>query len=910
MARRKKTNSVLDQAALATAITAILEDRDMAESERRAAMLARYDEAFGRAAGEVRRRFEVDQDGIRAARSTCRLVDHLLRVMWDVAANLYPVANPTAGERIAVVAVGGYGRGRLAPSSDIDLMFLIPYKLTPHSEQLIEHLLYMLWDLGLKVGHATRSLDDCVRLSLQEITIRTAVLEARFVSGDRRLFSTLQRRFRAKVVAGTESDFVEAKLAERDRRHERLGGSRYVLEPNVKDGKGGLRDLHTLYWIGTYLYRAGTAEELANHGILTAKEATRFEKAESFFWTLRCHLHYIAGRSEERLTFDVQPELAQRMGYKDHAGTSAVERFMKHYFLVAKDVGSLTRIFCAVLEARHQRKSPARTQRFGPTVEGFLLDSGRLNVATRDHFAARPVDLIRLFEVAGRTGTDIHPGALQQVTRSLRLIDAGLRVSDEANRLFRSILTSRKRAETTLRRMNEAGVLGRFIPEFGRVIAQMQYDMYHVYTTDEHTIFTVGILGRIERGELTEEHPLASEAIRKILSRDVLYAAMFLHDIAKGRGGNHSARGAEVAERLCPRLGFSTEETETIAWLVRNHLIFSDTAFRRDHDDPKTVADLVALVQSRERLRLLLCMTVADISAVGPGVWNEWKAVLLRELYRRADDLMSAGLEAASRDARVDTIKQAMRTHLAAWPASDVEAYFDRTEASYWLAYDMDQLERHAQMMQEAEARADRLGIEIAVDPQRAVTGLTVYGADQPGLFRRIAGALASAGANVVDAKVSTLKNGMALDSFWFQNALGDLYDDEVRLARLESQVRRAVSGVAGDWHPLPVRAGRLGRLQVFSVTPRVLIDNSASNTHTVLEVNGLDRPRLLYDLTDAITNQGLQISSAKISTYGEQVVDVFYVKDGFGIKVEHPSRLDRLRSALLSALEDAAVAA
>ena len=910
MARRSMTTNVLDREALVAVITSILEDRDMADGDRRADMLAAYIAAFDGAASEIRRRFEAKQDGTGTARATCRLVDQLLRVMWDAAAYLYPAANPTAGERIAVVAVGGYGRGRLAPSSDIDLMFLIPYKLTPHSEQAIEHLLYMLWDMGLKVGHATRSLDDCVRLSLQDITIRTAVLEARFVCGDRRLFSTLRRRFGAKVVAQTGSDFVEAKLTERDRRHRRLGGSRYVLEPNIKDGKGGLRDLHTLYWIGTYLYRAGTAKKLANRKILNAKEVKRFEKAERFLWTLRCHLHYLAGRSEERLTFDVQPELARCMGYKDHAGTRAVERFMKHYFLVAKDVGSLTRIFCAVLEARHQRKAPKPTRHFGSTVEGFLLDSGRLNVATRDHFADRPVDLIRLFEVSGRTGTDIHPGALQQVTRSLRLIDAGLRESEEANRLFRSILTSREQPETTLRRMNEAGVLGRFIPDFGRVIAQMQYDMYHVYTTDEHTIFTVGILGQIERGELKDAHPLASEAMQKILSRDVLYAAMFLHDIAKGRGGNHPALGAEVAQRLCPRFGYTSEETETIAWLVRNHLVLSDTAFRRDLDDPKTVTDLVELVQSRERLRLLLCMTVADISAVGPGVWNEWKAALLRELYRRTEEIMSAGLDAASRDSRVDAIKHAVRADLAGWPDIGVEAHLDCAEASYWLAYDVGQLVRHARMMQEAESRDDRLGIEITVDAHRAVTGLTVYGVDRPGLFRRIAGALAAARANVVDAKVSTHKNGMVLDSFWFQNSQGEPYEDEMRLARLRKLIRRALSGDAEDWHPLPARAASMTRAPVFNVTPRVLIDNSASNTHTVIEVNGLDRPRLLYDLTDAITNEELQISSAKISTYGEQVVDVFYVKDGFGIKVEHPSRLARLRSALLTAMDDSAVAA
>ena len=908
--RRNARTDKLDDGALLTAVTSILDDRGVGDSGRRSAMLECYGEALKHARSEIRRRFDVDQDGVRTARATCRVMDQLIRVMWEAATRIYPVANPTSGERIAVVAVGGYGRGRLAPASDIDLMFLIPYKLAPHSEQLIEHLLYMLWDLGLKVGHATRSLEDCVRLSLLDINVQTAVLEARFVYGDRGLFSTLTRRFRSKVVKGTESDFVEAKLAERDRRHRRLGGSRYVLEPNIKDGKGGLRDLHTLYWIGTYLHRAGTAEKLADRSILIAREAQRFDKAERYLWTLRCHLHYLAGRGEERLTFDVQQELAERLGYRDHAGARAVERFLKHYFLIAKDVGNLTRIFCAVLEARHQRRLPTHAHRFGATIEGFLLERGRLNVTTPDHFTDQPVDLIRLFEVSGRTGTDIHPGALQQVTRNLGLIDVSLRENEEANRLFRCILTAHERADMTLRRMNEAGVLGRFIPDFGRVIAQMQYDMYHVYTTDEHTIFTIGILGQIERQELVDEHPLASEEIQKILSRDVLYAAMFLHDIAKGRGGNHPALGAEVATQLGPRFGFKAEETESIAWLVRNHLVFSDTAFRRDLDDPKTIVDLVSLVQSRERLRLLLCMTVADIRAVGPGIWNEWKATLLRELYHRADEMMSVGLEVRSRESQVNVVKQSLRKRLVDWPPEEIDSYFEEAEFSYWLAYEHEQLIEHAEMVRAAGLSGSSVGSQVSLDPSRAATGITIYGADQPGLFRRVAGALSAAGANVVDAKVSTLKNGMVLDSFWFQNKLGGLFDDEERLSRLEAMVRRAVSNDAEDWPPLPTHSGGSLRTQLFTVTPRVLIDNKASNTHTVLEINGLDRPGLLYDVTDAITNSELQISAAKISTYGEQVVDVFYVKDNFGMKVEHPSRLDRLRVALLSVLQDAVAAA
>jgi len=896
--------AIIDRRGLAAGLDAVA-------AADRAAVLAALKSALAAGRAEIRRRFGAEGpqggDGRAAARGYAFLVDQLLRTLHDfTTVHIYPQANPTVAERLALVAVGGYGRGELAPHSDVDLLFLLPWKITPHGEQVIEYILYHLWDLGLKVGHATRSVDESIRQAKADMTVRTGLLESRFVSGDAALYQELRRRFAREVVAGSGRAFTAAKLAERDTRHGRLGNSRYTLEPNVKEGKGGLRDLHALFWIAKYLYGVDDMAGLVEQGVFTAREAARFERAEAFLWSVRVHLHDLAGRPEERLSFDLQPELARRLGYTDHVGSRGVERLMKHYFLVAKTVGDLTRIFCAALEAEN-RKPAFRLPDFGlfrQEIDGFHLDGGRLTVKDTRALIDRPVDMIRLFRVAQRESLDIHPATLRLVTQNLRLVDRTLRADAEANRLFLEMLTAEKDAEDGLRRLSEAGVFGRFVPDFGRVVAQMQYDMYHHYTVDEHTIFAIGILARIEKGELAEEAPIASRVVHQVQSRRVLYLAVLLHDIAKGRGGDHSELGAEVAQKLCPRLGLAAEETETVAWLVRWHLLMSNTAFKRDIDDAKTIADFAGQVQSLERLRLLLVLTVADIRAVGPKTWNGWKAQLLRELYIRAEEFLSGGLASEGRDTRIAAALQALKAELADWSADDLDTHRARGVPAYWLSFDTATLARHARLVRGAEAAGQELSIETRVDRWRAVTEVTVYTPDRHGLFSLLAGAIAASGGNIVDARIFTLANGMALDSFWVQDADGGSFERPDRLARLAATVEHTLSGRA-----LPDLDQRLSafpsRFDVFPVVPRVLIDNNASATHTVIEVNGRDRPGLLYRLTSALTDLKLQISSAKISTFGQRAVDVFYVKDHYGLKIEADPRLKSIRARLLEALQD-----
>ncbi|MBI1238031.1 MAG: [protein-PII] uridylyltransferase [Alphaproteobacteria bacterium] len=860
-------------------------------------------------------KLEAGAPGLVVARDLSDLQDALIGALYDFTVkHIYYAQNPTAAERVAVVAVGGYGRGLLAPGSDVDLLFLLPYKQTPWGESVVEYMLYMLWDLGLTVGHATRSLDECIRLAKGDMTIRTSLLEARYLWGDAALCAQMKARFWREVATGSGIDFVDAKLGERDGRHRLEGESRYRVEPNIKDGKGGMRDLNTLFWIAKYLYRVEDPRDLVLHGVFTEDEFETFASAERFLWNVRCHLHFLAGRAEERLTFDVQREMAIRMGYGEDPKNRSVERFMTDYFRVAKDVGDLTRIFSASLETQRRKSAPVLDRWFGAWMrrrvlqEGFFVEGGRLNVEEPTLFEKDPVNLLRLFALADERSVDIHPAALKAVTRSLHLIDDRLRANKEANRLFMAVLSSPRGPERILRLMNEAGVFGAFIPDFGRIVARMQFNMYHHYTVDEHLIRAVGNLSLIERGELRDEHPLAAEIIHKIHSREALYLSVLLHDIAKGRDEDHSIAGERVAYELGPRLGLSDADTETVAWLVLNHLVMSDTAQRRDIADPKTVRDFVSVVQSPERLKLLVCLTVADIRAVGPGVWNGWKGQLLRELYYAAEAMMLGGHAAGSRAARIQEAKKALGDRLRSWPAKWRSRMLERQYDPYWLTFDVEEHERHARLMRAAEEEKRPLAMDAVSDDFQSITRVTIYTADHPGLFSRLSGALALAGASILEAKIFTTTDGMALDTFFIQDAEGQPIDEGTRLKRIETALDQALSGEVALTKAFACKRVR-PREAAFKVEPRVIIDNEASDICTVIEVNGRDRPGLLHDLTRTLFHVSVSIHSAQIATYGERAIDVFYVKDAYGMKVLKEQRLAAIKEALLEALGDGGIA-
>ncbi|POR53220.1 UTP--GlnB (protein PII) uridylyltransferase GlnD [Bosea psychrotolerans] len=851
------------------------------------------------------------RNGLACAERISATMDGIIACLHIAASeHFYQAVNPSQSERIAVVAVGGYGRGTLAPGSDVDLLFLFPHKQTAWGESVVEAMLYPLWDLKLKVGHSVRSIDDCMREARADMTIRTALLEARFLIGDRSLFDEMVRRFGAEVVEGTAPAFTEAKLAERETRVRRAGTSRYLVEPNVKDGKGGLRDLNTLFWIAKYAYRVDDVSELVAAGLFDRKELVMFQRSEEFLWRVRCWMHFITGRAEERLSFDLQRQVAAAIGYAGRSGQAPVERFMKAYFLVAKDVGDLTAIVCAALEARQQKPRASLSRLLGSFAKrkrvralghpDFTLKSQRLNVIDDNAFRRDPVNLLRLYEIASRDDIAIHPDTSRLVTQSLRLVTAQLRHDPEANRIFLEILTGRRSPEPVLRRMNESGLLGRFIPDFGRVVAMMQFNMYHHYTVDEHLIRSIGVLAEIDAGVLEIEHPLANEIMPTVANRRALYVALFLHDIAKGRIEDHSIAGAKIARKLCPRLGLSEAQTETVAWLVEHHLDMSTVAQSRDLGDPKTIETFAATVQTLERLKLLLILTVADIKAVGPGVWNGWKGQLLRTLYYETEIVLAGGYSVIERKARVEKKQDALKEQLADWPETERNAYLARHYPPYWIKTDLARQEKHARFLRQAESEGRTTATAVETDQFRGITELTILAPDHPRLLAIVTGACAAAGGNIADAQIFTTTDGLVLDTISISRAF-DRDDDELRRAeRIAAAIERALKGEIKIADLVAQRRAPPPRGQTFQLAPEVIIDNVLSARHTVLEVSGLDRPGLLYDLTTAIGKLNLNIASAHIATFGEKAVDVFYVTDLTAAKIVSTARQLTIRRALL----------
>ncbi|UFW49453.1 MULTISPECIES: [protein-PII] uridylyltransferase [Bradyrhizobium] len=851
-----------------------------------------------------------DRHGRRCAERLCHVQDEIIRILYSAATrHLYRSPIPSGAERMAVVATGGYGRGLMAPESDIDLLFILPYKQTAWGEQVAEAILYCLWDMGLKVGHATRSVDESIRQARGDMTIRTAILETRFLTGDQPLYDELVARFDKEVVQGTASEFVTAKLAEREERHRRGGQSRYLVEPNVKDGKGALRDLHTLFWIAKYVYRVRDTDELVERGVFDAQEYRSFRRCADFLWSVRCNLHFYCGRAEERLSFDLQREIAIRLGYTSHPGMQDVERFMKHYFLVAKEVGNLTAILCAKLEDQQAKPAPVLSRMMArlrptpakrrvPDSDDFIVDNNRINVAAPDIFKHDPVNLIRIFRLAQKNNLAFHPDAMRDVTRSLGLINAQLRENPEANRLFMEILTS-DNAEIVLRRMNETGVLGHFIRAFGKIVSMMQFNMYHHYTVDEHLIRCIGFLQDIERGGI-EEFTLASDLMRKTRPehRAVIYIATLLHDVAKGRPEDHSIAGAKVARRLCPRLGFSPADTELVAWLIEEHLTMSTVAQSRDLSDRKTIENFAAVVQSVEQMKLLTILTTADIRGVGPGVWNGWKAQLLRSLYYETEPVLTGGFSEVDRGKRLTAAYAEFRNAFAEWPVDELDAYIARHYPAYWLKVELPRKIRHARFVRSSEQAGHKLAINVGFDEVRGVTELTIFAADHPWLLSIIAGACASAGANIVDAQIYTTTDGRALDTISISREYDRDEDEGRRATRIGEMIEDVLEGKLRLPEVVARRTVR-SKARPFVIEPEVTINNQWSDRYTVIEVSGLDRPGLLYELTTAISKLNLNIASAHVATFGERARDVFYVTDLLGAQINAPTRQSAIKSAL-----------
>jgi len=900
---------IFDAAQMTTALDAALGGADDARAARAAtvAVLAEANRK-GRAAIAAAIARDTGPAAARpAVRSYAWLTDCLVISVLGVATeHLHPRPNPTDAERIAVLAVGGYGRAEMAPFSDVDLLFLSPYKITGWAESVIESMLYILWDMHLKVGHASRTVADCLRLGREDYTIRTALLEHRYLGGHAPLAADLAHRLRAELFHDTAPEYVEAKLAEREARHKKQGGQRYVVEPNVKEGKGGLRDLQSLFWIAKYIHDVRDPADFVALQVFTAHEFARFREAEAFLMAVRNHMHLITGRAVDQLTFDLQVEVAERMKYRDHGGRRAVEHFMQAYFRHATVVGELTRIFLTALESQHVKKAPAlqgllRRRRIG---KGYKIVHNRLAIESDEDFLADKLNMLRLFAEALRTGLLIHPDAMRLIAANLDKIDDEMRASPEAAQIFFKILLTYGNPERGLRRMNELGVLGAYLPEFQPIVAMMQFNIYHHYTVDEHTIQCISTLAQIERGELVEQLPIASQILADGVNRKVLYLALLLHDIGKGRPEDHAILGAQIARRMAPRLGLRTADAETVEWLVRYHLLMSDMAQKRDIADPRTLRDFAKAVKTQRRLDLLTVLTVCDIRGVGPNTWNNWKAVLLRNLYRQTSDALEHGLAAVNREAREGEAKRELRAALADWPARDLREEIARHYGPYWQGLPTSAHVIVAHLLRglsESEIR-----MELTPDEDRDATQVVFTMSDHPGVFARLAGALALMGANVVDARSYTSKDGLVAAVFWVQDATGAPYDI-THLPRLRQMIKKTLAGEIVPREALISRDKIKKRESKFRHATSIHFDNEGSEIYTIIQVDTRDRPGLLYDLARTLTANNISIASAQIATFGTQVVDTFYVKDMFGLKLHALPRQKALEAKLRQAIEEGA---
>lgn len=839
----------------------------------------------------------------RAVAMTQFMAQHRIQPLWRsltkaTDALLTQVAQCSG---VTLIAVGGYGRSELFPFSDVDVL-VVKAGGAEDNSGAIEQVLQQLWDMHIPVSHAARTLDETVAAAQGDSSVAAALMDARLIRGERSVYLALKRRLRAEVFGQNPREFVAAKLSDRDRRHAKWGDSRFMLEPNVKEGKGGLRDLHTLNWLARYCYHIAKASEIVREDLLTDAEWKHYREAYLFFSNVRAHMHILRGRADERLTFDLQTQIAAHLSFPGKTMQEKSEKFMLRYFQYAREVGAITRMFCAVLEEENLRAPVApfvQEARASSLPEEFVLDGGRLHFSKTAHLSDHPSLSVELFYVAQQFGLDIHPRAHLAITRVLPLIARQLPFEGRANQRFMEMLLSPKAPDAALRRMNEIGVLGALVPEFGRITGMMQYDGYHTYTVDEHTLVAVGNLSGVEQGAFERDMPLATAVARDINDRAPLYLAMLCHDLAKGTGGMHAEKGEAIVERIALRLGLSAAQAELAGWLVKHHLMLSETAFKRDLDDPKTIHDFVQAVQSPERLRLLLLVTVADIKAVGPSIWNRWKGGLMRDLYHRAMTQMGVGFSEVHSPTTIrDNLLQEVPFAIRQVAQQFMEEQFP---ASWWHRPREEQL-ASISAYAEWQKNRNKPALIISHDRFRAVTEITCCLGYTPNLFRVLAGVMAWIGASIVSARSMVLSGGAMIATLGIQDVEGNSFaEDEGRLVPIAGLIGKALQGGLDFANELP-RRRVIHRGREVTIEPSVFIDNQVSSTASVIEVNARDRLGLLYDILGAMAECGLQVMTAHIATYGRRAVDVFYVKDAYGIKVIHYTKLEQVQRTLLDA--------
>jgi [protein-PII] uridylyltransferase len=868
--------------------------------DRRRLRLEFFRQALAQGFDSLKVRHAEGASGQESVRTHARLMDEVIFSLTRLVAADADRARlePTA---LVVTALGGYGRGELHPLSDIDLMVVYDGELTPYVQRMMQELLYSLWDLGLQVGHSLRSLDDCVAMARTDFPSRTSMQEARFLAGDRRLFGRFARVLRENVYRRDFGKFLETTLTERDQRYRRYGASPYIGEPNVKESAGGLRDVHTAMWLGAAKFGARTLRELSDKGLITPREQASTDAALTFLWRVRNELHFFSGHKNDVLSRDVQPRIAKNLGYENDETSLGVERFMRDYYLHARAIHRVSRrLIARCQETLSRRGSAGRRQRQQALADGLVFFDGQLHLADRDSgpLRAEPVRLMKVFWHLHRLGCELSLDLERAVEDSLYLVDGSFQRSAPVRDLFLDICRMWGRVAQTFREMHEIGLLGRFLPEFGALTCLVQYDVYHKFSVDQHSLLAVEHLEALAPGQSAESEG-AAQVLSEVEKPELLMLGMLLHDVGKARGHGHVAKGIPLIRELVTRIELAPDEGALVEFLVAHHLTMSHIAQRRDIDDPKTIADFAATAGDPQRLKMLYLLTWADMRAVGPGVLTPWQATILHELYRRSLVRLTGGRsERPSRTQLTERLRQAAGEELS---AQAVKAHLAMMSDRYIATTGVQRMAEHLSMLQQLNTTS--VVTELFHHPDLGSSDLVVVTRDLPGLFSLIAGTLASQGVNIISAQIHTRGDGIAIDTFQVNDPGGDAVTSPAYWGRTLDALRRVLTGEAQVATLLEKRraAGRAAAGAEGSV--KITLDNQLSDDYTVLEVKCPDRLGLLYLVTKTLAGLGLDIATARIATEIDQAVDTFYVHDGQGRKVEDPEALGRVREALERAL-------
>lgn len=868
-------------------------------------------EYLARARAELRARHDAGASGLAVVAACTAAIDDLIRFLFGNASAHYQTHNPLITQRCAIVAQGGYGRGELNPYSDIDLLVLYPWKVTPYVETIADAILYPLWDAGMQVGHALRNVRESAHWAARDLKAKTAILDARYLCGDESVFAEFDAAMREHVWSANQADFVKEKAAETVERHQQAGDSIYLLQPQLKDGKGGLRDLHTALWLAKVRFRVRTLRDLVPLNVLAEGEVSELEHALDFLFRVRNGAHFLAQGHQDLLTFELQEQLATQFGFGD--GPTGREAFMRRYY---REATTANRVSEAVIARCIQSAEPYRGRLTVRTIhEGMRIVRGEL-VAGQTLFEREPTALVDVFVQAQRHQVPLAEGTQDAVRHSLASL-ADVRDDPRAARGFRAILRSKRAVADTLVAMHRLGVLQTLVPEFAHLECLISHDPFHIYTVDHHTLLAVREIERLRAGEFEHVLPHLTEVVRELPQPELLMMGMLFHDIGKGWADNHPARGAGMWQAVGARLGLHEDEIAATEFLIREHLTLSHLAQHRDIHDDRLVIDFCRACGSVENLERLYVLTYADMRAVAPGVWNNWRGMLVTELYVRAREFFERGeFVPEDRTARADRVRARVRATVAEPARAAVDRLVRTMPDSYFLSTPEEVLADHAELVRrfaerEAEGAEAPVAVRWADFPERDCFELAIAARDRPGLFAMITGVLAAEGLNILAAAIATGDDGVALDAFRISRPSDDPALDEDRVERLETTLRDVLRGRV-DVEALVQRSARpwLRRRRGRVVETTIEIDNDVSEAYTVLDVTAGDRVGLLFTITNCLYHQGVSIHLAKVTTMVTQALDAFYVTDLEGRKIRDPGRLSAIRDALRSALEPAPAAA